>query len=66
MTSSIEGWPGRLGTLTLNYFKNFCLFQKLYRTLPHSVSHPISRYLEAGLKYKKLLRTTVFNPLVGV
>ena len=47
-----------LRTLSLNFSKNYCSFEKLYPKL-HSVFHPISRHLEVGLK-------KLFNPLLSV
>ena len=44
-----------LRTLSLNFSKNYCSFEKLYPKL-HSVFHPISRHLEVGLK--KLFQPT--------
>ena len=38
-----------LRTLSLNFFKNYCSFEKLYPKL-HSVFYPISRHLEVVLK----------------
>ena len=52
-----------LRTLSLNFSKNSCSFEKLYQKLP-SVFHPISRQLEVGLK--KLSCASFFNPLLGV
>ena len=47
-----------LRTLSLNFSKNYCSFEKLYPKL-HSVFHPISRHLEVGFK-------NFFNPLLSV
>ena len=52
-----------LRTLSLNFSKNYCSFEKLYPKL-HSVFHPISRHLEVVLK--KLDCASFFNPLLGV
>ena len=52
-----------LRTLSLNFSKNSCSFEKLYQKLP-SVFHPISRQLEVGLK--KISCASFFNPLLGV
>ena len=52
-----------LRTLSLNFSKNYCSFQKLTQKL-HSVFHSISRHLEVGLK--KLGCASFFNPLLGV
>ena len=52
-----------LRTLSLNFSKNYCSFEKLTRKL-HSVFHSISRHLELGLK--KLGCASFFNPLLGV
>ena len=52
-----------LRTLSLNFSKNYCSFEKLYPKL-HSVFHPISRHLEVGLK--KLGCASFFNPLLSV
>ena len=38
-----------LGTLSFNFSKNYCSFEKLYPKL-HSVFHPSSTHLEVGLK----------------
>ena len=51
-----------LRTLSLNFSKNSCSFEKLYQKLP-SVFHPISRQLEVK---KKLSCASFFNPLLGV
>ena len=50
-------------TLSLNFSKNYCSFEKLYPKL-HSVFHPISRHLEVGLQ--KLGCASIFNPILGV
>ena len=52
-----------LRTLSLNFSKNSCSFEKLYQKLP-SVFHPMSRQLEVGLR--KLGCASFFNPLLGV
>ena len=50
-------------TLSLNFSKNYCSFEKLYPKL-HSVFHPISRHLEVGLQ--KLGCASIFNTILGV
>ena len=52
-----------LRTLSLNFSKNYCSFEKLYPKL-QSVFHPISRHLEVSLK--KLGCASFFNPLLSV
>ena len=52
-----------LRTLSLNFSKNYCSFEKLTQKL-HSVFYSISRHLEVGLK--KLGCASFFNPLLGV
>ena len=52
-----------LRTLSLNFSKNYCSFEKLYPKL-QSAFHPISRHLEVSLK--KLGCASFFNPLLSV
>ena len=52
-----------LRTLSLNFSKNYCSFEKRYPKL-HSVFHSTSTHLEVVLK--KLDCASFFNPLLGV